>query len=248
MRSDPGNPQNPAAAGDLKVIGAGFGRTGTASLKAALELLGIGPCYHMSEVIGRPERVALWDGIARGQAADWPLVFAGYRATVDWPGCAFYEQLMVVYPDAKVLLTVRDPERWYESVRATIYRTREIARGLSQDDSSPQPVLPPELRHARMVTELIWKQTFDDRFEDRDYALAVFHRHTEQVKQHVPPERLLVYEVREGWEPLCAFLGVAVPESQPFPALNDREAFQARVRERTQLTARQGEGTSDGRS
>ncbi len=246
MRSDPVTSAPPAG---LKLIGAGFGRTGTASLKAALEALGFGPCYHMAEVIGRPERVALWDGIARGKPADWRQVFAGYRATVDWPGCTFYEQLMDVYPDANVLLTVRDPERWYDSVRATIYRTRDIARGITNGDASQPPFLPGIL-HAQMVTELIWKQTFDDRFEDRDYALAVFRRHIEQVKQRVPPDKLLVYEVSEGWEPLCAFLGVAVPKDQPFPLLNDRAAFLARTQQGPQLSfsSQPGPGASDERS
>lgn len=229
MHSDP---ETSSPAEGLTIIGAGFGRTGTASLKAALEALGFGPCYHMVEVIGRPERVALWDGIARGNVEDWRQVFAGYRATVDWPGCTFYEQLMDVYPDAKVLLTVRDPEQWYESVRATIYRTRDLARMLDEDDSSKQS-FPPQVLHAQMVTELIWKRTFDDRFEDRDYALAVFRRHNEEVKQRVPADKLLVYEVSEGWEPLCAFLGVAVPNDQPFPSLNDRAAFVARIQQGT---------------
>lgn len=227
MRNDTETSTSPDG---LEIIGAGFGRTGTASLKAALESLGFGPCYHMMEVMGRPERTALWEGIARGQPVDWHQVFAGYRATVDWPACRYYEQLMDVFPDARVLLTVRDPERWYDSVRATIYRSRDRARALAEAEASGQSVAP-EDRQPLMATELIWKGTFDDRFEDHDYALAVFRRHIEEVKQRVPAEKLLIYDVGEGWEPLCAFLGVAVPRDQAFPALNDRAAFLARTQQ-----------------
>jgi hypothetical protein len=236
----PSDPETSASPAGLRLIGAGFGRTGTASLKAALEALGFGPCYHMFEVVGRPDRIALWDDIARGKPVDWRQVFAGYQATVDWPGCAFYEQLMDVYPDAKVLLTVRDPDQWYDSVRATIYRTRDLAR---QGADSGVPL--PRVLQAQMVTELIWKQTFADRFEDRAYALDVFRRHIEQVKQRVPPEKLLVYDVSEGWEPLCAFLGVAAPKDQPFPSLNDRATFLARTQQGPQLSSQPGPGASD---
>lgn len=234
----------PASAkdGGLRIIGAGFGRTGTFSMKTALETLGFGPCYHMVEVIGHPARNAQWAGIIAGQPADWPAVFAGFHACVDWPACSFYAPLMDMYPNAKVLLTLRDPDAWYESVRATIYRTRELARTLpaedapddAQDRSEAQTeaqVMAGRRAHARMVSALIWQQTFDGRFEDRDYALSVFHAHNDAVKRRVPADRLLVYETGSGWEPLCAFLGVAVPV-EPFPRLNDRAEFVARVHER----------------
>lgn len=223
------SPSEPTAASEgLKLIGAGFGRTGTASLKSALETLGFGPCYHMLEVITHPEYAALWNGIVSGARADWPAVFAGYHATVDWPACSYYEQLMQVYPDAKILLSVRDPELWYESVRATIYRTRELARMIEARGNTDQTQSPDDERRL-MISELIWKQTFDDRFEDRDHAIAVFLRHNNEVKMRVPAEKLLVYDVGQGWEPLCAFLGVAVPRDQPFPHANDRAEFLARM-------------------
>ena len=199
----------------LKVIGAGFGRTGTLSTKNALEELGFGPCYHMTELFERPGATEQWQAIVAGVPTDWKAVFAGYQASVDWPACAFYKELMQVYPEAKVLLTVRDPDRWYESVRNTIYV------------ASHQHL--PHSPHAQMVNSLIWQGTFDGKFEDKDYAISIFHRHTEEVKQHVPPEKLLVYNVKESWEPLCDFLGVAVP-SIPFPRLNDRENFVGRNR------------------
>lgn len=200
----------------LKIIGAGFGRTGTFSLKNALEELGFRPCYHMAELFERPDAAEQWEAIVAGTPADWNTVFAGYQAAVDWPSCAFYKELMQVYPEAKVLLTVRDSEQWYESVISTIYETSR-----SHLPHSP---------HARMVNTLIWEGTFDGKFEDKDYAITVFHRHSEEVKRHVPPEKLLVYEVKEGWEPLCAFLGVEVPGDMPFPRLNDRDNFVGRNR------------------
>jgi Sulfotransferase domain len=199
----------------LKVIGAGFGRTGTLSLKHALEELGFGPCYHMTELFDKPGVDAQWDAIVRGEPADWHMVFKGYSATVDWPACTFYKELMQAYPHAKVLLTVRDPEKWYESVANTIYRVSHQ----NPDSNAIRSV------HRNMINALIWQGTFEDRFEDKEYAIAVFLRHIEEVKQHVPAEKLLVYNVKEGWEPLCAFLEVAVPAGKPFPHDNDRASF-----------------------
>jgi Sulfotransferase domain len=214
--------------GGLKIIGAGFGRTGTLSTKAALETLGFGPCYHMTEVFNKPTDFALWEAATRGEPVNWHEIFAGYQATVDWPGCAFYADLMQVYPNAKVLLNVRDPEKWYESVSSTIYQTsRGTSRSLLALLFSQVIVrLIPNARHIRgMIQALIWEKTFGGRFQDKDYAIAVFEQHIEEVKQRVPPEKLLVYDVKQGWEPLCAFLGVEIPKDTPFPHLNDRANF-----------------------
>ena len=200
----------------LEVIGAGFGRTGTMSLKVALEELGFGPCYHMIEVFEHPEHVSLWEAPIRGEPLDWEKIFGSYQAAVDWPTAAFYKELMKVYPHSKVLLTIRDPDKWYESTKHTLYPT--------VDTPEPSPIM-------GMATKLIWEQTFDGNFEDRRYAIEVFKRHNEEVKKHVPPERLLVYEVNEGWEPLCEFLGVEIPEEKPFPHLNDTEAFKEMVQQ-----------------
>ncbi len=214
--------------GELKVIGAGFGRTGTLSLKAALEELGFGPCYHMVEVFRHPEDISRWQAAARGEPIDWNALFEGYQSTVDWPGCAFYEELMQAYPDARVLLTVRDPERWYDSANETIYR---IYRRFTR---SPMAAVlsfvtgvffPTRKRVSQMINTIIWEGTFGGNFEDRQHAIAIFNQHIEAVKQRVPPDRLLVYNVKEGWEPLCAFLGVEVPVGKPFPHLNERSSF-----------------------
>jgi hypothetical protein len=208
----------------LKVIGAGLGRTGTLSLKAALEELGFARCYHMREVLTHIGDARVWDAAARGEPVDWEKLFAGYQATVDWPGCSFYRQLLARYPEAKVILTVRDPERWYESAHQTIYYVRNAFPAWSR-------YLFPRMSTFRcMLDRIIWDGTFQGRFEDRAFAIDVFNRHNEQVRRDVPADRLLVHEVREGWEPLCAFLGVPVPEGKPFPHLNDAADFRGRLR------------------
>ena len=213
----------------VQVIGAGFGRTGTLSLKAALEELGFGPCYHMTELFENPQHAELWERAAHGERIRWDDILGDYRATVDWPGCTFYEGMMEAYPNAKVLLSVRDPERWYESTRNTIYRISKLTQ--RSRFSSLLRVFTPERikRTTRMVNEMIWEDTFSNNFEDRGYAIEVFERHNESVKRRVPEDKLLVYEVKEGWEPLCDFLGIEVPDTQ-FPHLNDTDAFQARIR------------------
>lgn len=204
----------------LDVIGAGLGRTGTLSLKVALEELGFVKCYHMTEVLAQPSHVAAWDAATRGMPVDWEALFQGYRAAVDWPACSFYRDYLSLYPDARVILTVRDADRWYESVSRTIYQVRRTLPRW----------LPRMRRFLRMVDRLIWDGFFQGRFEDKDYAIAAFQRHNEEVRRVVPPERLLVFEVKEGWGPLCEFLGVPVPEGKPFPRLNDAEDFRTRIR------------------
>ncbi len=206
----------------LKVIGAGFGRTGTLSIKHALEELGFGLCYHMTELFDKPGVDEQWGAIVRGEPVDWHTVFKGYQATVDWPACAFYKELMQAYPHAKVLLTVRDPEKWYESVTNTIYQVSH---------QNPDHAL---TVHGRMVNALIWQGTFDGRFEDKEYAIAVFLQHIDEVKRQVPAEKLLLYDVKEGWGPLCAFLGVEVPAGRPFPHDNDRANFAGHLRRQQQ--------------
>jgi len=207
----------------IRVIGAGLGRTGTLSLKMALEELGFVKCYHMTEVLARLEDVKHWDAAARGRPVDWDALFAGYQATVDWPGCAFYEDFLHRYPEAKVVLTVRDPNRWYDSAQQTIHYVRHAFPRWTN-------LFFRRMREFHLMGDrLVWDGTFQGRFEDKPYAIDVFNRHNERVRQVVPPDRLLVYEVREGWGPLCAFLGVPVPEGKPFPHVNDTAEFRARI-------------------
>ncbi len=202
------------------------------SLKAALEELGFGPCYHMTELFGHPEHADSWDAARRGEAVDWDALLAGYEATVDWPGCTFYEELMGRYPKAKVLLSVRESERWYRSTRDTVYELSRITvlSSLSRPTFRLVGLFIPAIgKVARMNTRLIWEDTFDGRFEDEAYARAVFERHNAEVRRRVPSEKLLVYEVKEGWGPLCDFLGVEVPD-KPFPHLNDTGEMRRRIR------------------
>jgi hypothetical protein len=144
----------------LKVTGAGLGRTGTLSLKVALERLGLDKCYHMSEVIAHPQHVPVWEAAGRGEPVDWEALFRGYQATVDWPGCHFYRDFLASYPDAKVILTVRDPERWYDSARQTIYAVRTAFPGWLI------PFVPRMRRLLAMTDRLIWDGVFGGRFED----------------------------------------------------------------------------------
>jgi hypothetical protein len=217
----------------LKIIGAGFGRTGTLSLKMALNELGFGPCYHMTEVFSHPEHIPMWEAAARGEPIDWNAIFADYQSTVDWPACDFYKELLQAYPDAKVLLSVRDAERWYESVESTIYgvsrRSPRFATAVVISFVMRQ-FIPNMRKRMHMLNALIWNRTFEGKFEDKDFAIAVFNRHNEEVQHYVPAEKLLVYNVKEGWEPLCAFLGVPVPHDEPFPHLNDRDSFVGNTR------------------
>ena len=217
----------------LQVIGAGLGRTGTLSLKGALEELGFGPCYHMIELLTHPEQISYWEAASRRETVEWDTLFEGYRSAVDYPAARYYRELMEQYPDAKVILTLRDPEGWWESARETIYQAGRPAPG---QEGGPPPQMPfpgdPQLfaRIFSMVQRDVWEKDFGGRFEDREHAIEVFNRHTAAVRERVPADRLLVYQVREGWEPLCRFLGVPIPEGKPFPRLNDREVFRKRLR------------------
>ncbi len=205
----------------LQVVGAGFGRTGTLSLKAALEQLGFGPCYHMAEVFPRPEHIMMWHRLAFENQMDWDRLFTGFHATVDWPTARWWREIAAHYPDAKVLLSVRDPEAWYASMINTIY----------QPMKSPAPDNAPELVRLQnqMVRKSILAETFDNHFEDKAHAIEVFKRHNQEVRDAIDPARLLEFDVREGWAPLCRFLEVPIP-NEPFPRLNDTATTQAMIR------------------
>jgi hypothetical protein len=200
----------------LSVIGAGFGRTGTLSLKGALETLGYDRCYHMNEVLEHPQHDAAWARALEQESMDWDALFEGFRAAVDWPACHFWRELSAHYPQAKVILTVRDPERWYQSVHDTLYQILKI----------PPAEAAPEFRvHRAMTRRLVLDLTFDWRFEDRTYAIERYERHNQTVRDAFSSARLLEYEVSEGWEPLCEFLGCETP-AVDFPRVNSAEEFQ----------------------
>lgn len=192
----------------LKVIGAGVGRTATFSMKFALEHLGFGPCYHMSEVLaGARRNLPLWLDVIEGKP-DWASIFEGYESTTDYPGCTYWRELAEHYPEAKVVLTTRDPDSWFESVTETIFSERINA----QTEDSP---------FSRLL-QGVALDAFDGKKDDRAFMTDWFIRRNQEVIDTLPPERLLVFHPRQGWEPLCEFLGVPVPED-PFPRVNSRD-------------------------
>jgi hypothetical protein len=206
------------------VIGAGWGRTGTASLKRALEQLGFGPCHHMEEVIKHPKDVPTWERAARGETIDWKTFMQPWGACVDFPSAMYWKELMAAFPDAKVVLSVRSPESWYASMAETIVpmMTRFPNRVV-------MPYLPMLGAPARAMGKSPMRARILDRFHaDRAHVLKEFQDHIDEVKRTVPPERLLVHEAKDGWGPLCAFLGVPVPEV-PYPRVNDTAEFKRRV-------------------
>jgi hypothetical protein len=206
----------------LKVIGAGLPRTGTTSTKAALEQLGFGPCYHMFEIFTHPDFAERW--MKDQPPVDWEYIFAGYRSTQDWPASHFWRELAAAYPDAKVILTVRDPHAWLASFSAL------MRRGQAMQQGGGEMAEPPPIERMRPMLTVIGQYHFGPDWEvgtdlsDVD-GVAAFQRHTEAVSAGVPADRLLIFDVREGWQPLCEFLGVPVPD-EPFPHLNDNDWIQ----------------------
>jgi hypothetical protein len=215
-------------------IGAGFAPTGTLSVYTALNQLGF-PCYHMFEVLdGKKNKSHLdfWRKVANSEPRaqhDWDDVFSNYKATVDNPACCVWRELLEAYPDARVLLTVhpRGADAWYESTMDTIYFTETMWQF-----KVLEWVTPFGRKFGDMSRKLIWQRSHKGTMGDRDKAVAHYHQHIEDVKHVVPPERLLVFSVDQGWRPLCEFLGVPVPD-EPFPNVNDRAAIKKTLRDMT---------------
>lgn len=200
----------------LAVIGSGFGRTGTKSLKAALETLGLGPCHHMHEIVEHPEQVAYWQAIAAGKPVDWNEVFRGYVSQVDWPGAHVWRELSEAYPQAKVIHTVRPPEVWWASF------TKTIGKLMSHYRSLP---LPPHIGAILNAWEdMVGRPVLGGDYSDKDACIAAYERHSQAVQDTIPAGRLLVFNVAEGWGPLCGFLGKPVP-ADTFPHHNLRADF-----------------------
>ncbi len=216
----------------MKVIGVGVGRTGTLSLKSALETLGFGPCFHGRHVLDHRDRLSLWQAAARGERVDWAKVFDGYQSTVDWPGAAFWRELAAAFPQAKLVLTVRDPDAWYESVRGTIYQMFGVGDGEGDERVEQARRTVPGLdTFTAFHREMIWDGFFGGRFADRDHAIEAYEKHNAAVFNEAPSERLLVISPGAGWRPLCEFLGAPEPD-EPYPHLNDPARFWARVQAR----------------
>ena len=197
----------------LKVIGAGLPRTATWSQKLALEQLGLGPCYHMSEALEHPDHWPLWESASRGEAVDWNRLFDGWGSTTDAPGCKFYRELAEFYPEAKVLLSVRDFEKWFASTQNTVLGGDVVGFHRARGSLG-------------MVEAVGWGS--DPRLHDKAFMYDRFESQIENVTRNIPADRLLVYRVSDGWGPLCEFLGVPVPDT-PFPQVNSTEDFKEMI-------------------
>jgi hypothetical protein len=205
----------------LSVIGAGFPRTGTLSLKLALERLGFGPCYHMTEVFSSPASWPWWARVADGETGLWDEIFKGYGASTDAPGCWFYRELADHFPNARVVLSERDGERWFKSMSETILADSH------RDTMTASPV-------GAVIRRLASRTLFGAGADmdlgtappGKEQMIAGFLAHNSEVRRSIPADRLLVFEARNGWGPLCDFLGVPVPD-EPFPHVNSAEEFKA---------------------
>ncbi len=203
----------------LRVVGAGLGRTGTSSLKLALEMLLGGRCYHMSELHSRPEDLPRWEQALAGEPVEWEAVFAHFVATLDWPGASFWPELTAAYPDALVLLSRRaSAADWWVSMEKTIVAL--LRAPLPEDD--------PQLARQRRLTRAILTQRLDERWWERERALAAYERHNERVRSALPADRLIEWVAGDGWGPLCARLGLPEPQ-EPFPHLNTAPEFREGV-------------------
>ena len=200
----------------LKVIGAGIGRTGTLSLKTALEQLLGGRCYHMLEVFPRPQDIPVWHAAAKGRMPDWPAFFEDYTAAVDWPASAFWPELHAAFPDAKIILSVRDPQSWWQSASNTIF-----------------PVTAAQDNDWRRMIDAVFEHRFVTALDDKKACIAGYEAHNARVRAHVPATHLLEWRPQDGWEPICAALDVPIPDD-PFPHTNSTEEFHQRRAERNE--------------
>lgn len=196
----------------LRVVGAGLPRTATRSLKEALERLFRGRCYHMHEVFTHPEDVPAWRAAIRGDEADWHDFPPDCVATVDWPASAFWRELADANPDALIVLSTRESAaEWWESADETIF---PVLRKASY----------PEYEDWLTMTKELLIRELGEKWDDRSLAEAFYVRHNERVRSEAPANRLLEWQARDGWEPLCSALGLPVPE-ESFPHTNTREEW-----------------------
>ena len=202
----------------IEVLGAGFGRTGTNSLKIALENIGYGPCYHMYEVANKPDHVDLWNDGIEGRELKVDKIFRNYRSAVDWPSVAFLPSILSKYRDAKVILTMRDSAEWYESASATIFEAMLSSDRIPSAEAR---------KRVSMSRRLVLEQVFNNNYSDKEYCVKIYNEHIENVKNLVPSDQLLMYKINDGWAPLCEFLNVPIP-NEPFPVVNDRQSFLAK--------------------
>jgi hypothetical protein len=196
----------------LKVVGAGVGRTGTNSLKLALERLLGGPCHHMFEIMIHPDQIPVWTNAIEGGLVDWSTTPEGYVSLVDWPGASFWPELSMANPDALVLLSVRDPESWYRSASNSIFLAFDL--------------VPPEVKPWMETMRKLLRDRFSDQLDDPTAMMDAFERHNASVRSTIPRGRLLEWSPGDGWEPICTRLGVAIPD-EPFPVTNTLNEWRA---------------------
>jgi hypothetical protein len=206
---------------ELQVVGAGVGRTGTHSLKVALEQLLGGPCHHMVEILGDPAQIPAWTDAIEGRPVDWSAMLSNYRSIVDWPGGSFWRELSAANPDALVLLSVRDPEAWYRSASNTIFQTFDM--------------MPPEIQPWMNEVRKLLHDRFCDELENETAMIDAFERHNAAVRAECPASRLLEWTASDGWDPICERLGLDVP-AEPFPVTNTTEEFRAMIAARESPT------------
>jgi Sulfotransferase domain len=199
---------------ELKVVSAGVGRTGTHSLKRALEHLLDAPCHHMLEILADPDQIPAWIDAINGREVDWSRMLARYGAIVDWPGASFWRELSKAHPDALVLLSVRDPEEWYRSASNTIFLTFDN--------------MPPEVAPWMDAVRRLMGERFSDRFDDPEAMIEAYVRHNDDVRDEVPASRLLEWSLGDGWDPICERLGLPAP-AEPFPVTNSTDEFREMV-------------------
>jgi len=211
----------------IKVIGAGFPRTGTNSLQVALDKIGYGKAYHFKELLNNPSKLRYWTILRDTGTTDWDSLYSGYQASVDFPCYPWYKEHLARYPEAKVILSTRSFEGWYNSVKETIY----VAGPKTQVQKLKLKIkllFDKELQQVqncrKFVKNYLWEIQFQNKFDDKDFVRKIWDDHHEEVIKSVPEEKLLVYELREGWKPLCDFLGVDIP-LEPLPHLNKKEDF-----------------------
>ncbi len=213
----------------IKIIGAGMPRTGTNTLKQSLEQLGYKHVYHMKELLVNPDKLHYWKTLDETGDTDWDALYEGYDGTVDFPGYPWYKEHMKRYPDAKVILTVRDFEAWYKSVDSTVFRAGPQTPG-EKIKMLGKLLFNPRIRKVVKCIKWFKKCFFAERlhgkFEDKEFAQKFWEDHLAEVKATVPADKLLIYDVRDGWGPLCTFLGVPEP-AEPLPHLNKKENFMA---------------------
>lgn len=217
----------------IKIIGAGFPRTGTNTLKESLEKLGYVKTYHMKELLVQPQNLHYWETLSKTGTTNWEELYKGYQATVDFPAYPWYKEHMKQYPDAKVILSIRPFEKWHESVYTTIWQAQNPSEEQKKEmgqKMAENPRLQLSMQCVQFAKKIIMDDHFQGRFLDKAFAEEVFNKHNEEVKAYVPAEKLLVFDVSEGWGPLCKFLGVTEP-AEPLPHTNKRENFREMIAE-----------------